>query len=85
VRRCLGGEWGLGEAFQPQLIVPHIPAQCAICCSASAETLIVAEPEVRGKTDAGTTNDGLVGEERRGTLREAGNEDLSIKVPSFHP
>ena len=83
-RLGLGGERRLSETFEPKL-VPHIPAQCAVGCNASAEALIIAEPEARRETGAGTTYDGLVGQEARGALGEAGDEDLYVQVPGFHP
>ena len=43
-RLGLGGERRLSETFEPKFVVPHIPAQCAVSCDASAEALIVAEP-----------------------------------------
>ena len=66
-RLGLGGE-RMSETFEPKLVVPHIPAQCVIGCNASVVALIIAEPEARRETGAGTTYDGLVGQEARGRV-----------------
>ena len=77
-RLRVGSRSGLRKAFEPEFVMFYVPADGAVGRGASAEALVVAEPEPRGEANASAADYGLVSKQGRGALWEAGYEHLGV-------